>query len=77
MNSTEATRKASIASGRVKILEGLFELLDTHVSMDLEIGSLEFDKGCKQLETLEATIAKVTEERDFFWSLVSDSSFNS
>ena len=69
MDSMKATREASLLGGQVKILEGLFEILDTHVSMDLDVNSDEFDKGLKKLEALEAKIDALTEKRDFFWSL--------
>lgn len=72
MDSTAATRKASILSGNIKILEGIFEILDTHVSMDLEPGSPEFDEGCEKLEALESQIDKLDEERNFLWSLAFD-----
>jgi hypothetical protein len=69
MKEQNATREASIAGGKLLILQGLFEILDTHVSMDLKWDSPEFDAGMKQLETLEAKIDAATEKRDFFWSL--------
>lgn len=61
-----------MVGGQVMILQGLFEILDTHVSMDMEVGSPEFDAGLKKLEDLEAKIDALIEKRDFLWSMAKD-----
>lgn len=67
--NANAVKRASLAGGRAKILEGLFEILDTHVSMDLKVGSPEFERMLPLLAKLEAEQEKAEEERDFFWSI--------
>jgi hypothetical protein len=69
MKEYNATREASLVGGQVMILEGLFEILDTTVSMDLEVGTPAFDAGMKELAKLEAQIEALTQRRDFLWSL--------
>jgi hypothetical protein len=72
MKEHNATREASIAGGQALILKGLFEILDTHVSMDLEHGTPEYDAAMVKLDALEAKLDAATEKAEFLWSLALD-----
>lgn len=70
MNTHEATKKASLLGGKVMIMQGIAEILDTQLSMDHgdKVGTPAWEKAEKSLQGLYHRIEALEEERDLYWS---------